>query len=198
MRRVLGILLIVLALIAVPMAGWYGYRLYSAPAGPGAGADDEAIRDFIASDEFNRLFDFQKRKHLQAYVDRLKEKNFQQLIQAMMKNVGNRERSRAFIDNVQQVPGRDKIFSQMVGPALEKFYEQDERLRQRQMMLMAGFQQSQIAARPELFGLPSAEQFKGEMVRVFTNQPVEVQNQIAQFMLDFRETRRDMGMVDPF
>lgn|GEM_PF-3965636 len=184
--------------IVMCLVGIYSVKWIASPSGPDlATASEMDLRKFMASDEFNKLFQWQRREYLQAYVDRQKNKSFGDLISTMMRNVGDRNGSRPFIKNLQQIEGREPIISQMADPMLDKFYAQDQAMRDRQLYMMAMFQQTAMAQRPELFGLPTAEQFKGEMVRVMSNQPSATQNKIAQFMLDIRSTRRQLNLPDP-
>lgn len=200
MRSKLTIAAIITVLsIALCFGGALGVKWIMMPKGPDlASASDKDLRKFMASDDFNKLFQYQRQRYLQAYIDRQKEKSFGELIKVMMQNFNDRDSSRAFMKNLQQIDNHDEIPAQMVDPVLDKFYEQDEAMRQRQLYMMAMFQQSAIAKRPEVFGLPTVDQFKGEMVRVMTNQPSTTQNKIAQFMLDMRSTRRQYNMADPY
>lgn len=197
-RLVLSIVALLLV-GAVGFGSWYGYRLASMPAGPDRDtADEVALRAFIASDDFDRLFDWQKRAYLAAYIDRLQQKSFADLLKIALRDMRDVEGQRDFLANVRTLDNRDDLFSGFVATVIAKYYEQPEDLRKRQMALLVMAQQGAIGRNPEQFGLPTVDQLKGEMVRVMDRQDVGVQNQMAQFVLDIRATRRAMGLADPF
>ena len=197
MRRPWVLILSMLVLLpGLGFGAWYGWRLASMPRGPDrATASDVDLRAFIIRDDFNQLFQWQRRAYLRAYMDRLEDLTLQQLILRAASASGEQE---AFLRNVLKVEGRDEILSPFVGVFLNKFYNESPERRTMYLALFARLNQGQVMQSPERFGLPPPDRFQRDMHRFMSQQPVRVQAQMGQFMLDLQATRRAMGYPDPF
>jgi hypothetical protein len=195
-RRWAVIIALVVLLPALGVGGWFTWRLASMPRGPDrATASDTELRAFIIRDDFNELYQWQRRAYLRAYMDRLEDLTLQQLILRAASASGEQE---AFIRNVLKVEGRDEILSPFVGVFLDKFYGEPPERRMMYLSLFARLNQGQVLQNPERFGLPPPDRFQRDMHRFMSQQPVRAQAQMGQFLIELQATRRAMGYPDPF
>lgn len=155
----------------------------------------EELRAYIVGDEFRTLSQRDKRRLLEAYVDKLKGYTFAQMLGLATRPVNEQEK---FLRAALEVDGRDEIFAPLVGIFLDKFFEQPKDVRARQMMMIALANQAQVLSNPERFGLPPIDRFREDMHRFMAQQPVKTQAQMGQFLIDLQSTRQSMGFKDPF
>ena len=158
---------------------------------------------FIGTDDFNRLYERDRKRYAMAAANRLREKSFAELVDMMVNPANSTDDRRRIAENLRKLPGNEEVTSVMMSIFLDKFYQQNETQRNVHLMMMVKLGQSagnrpEAARRMREQGLPSLERFQKDFAKFLEKQPPRVQAQVAQFMMDLRRQREIMGVAEPF
>jgi hypothetical protein len=183
----------VVGILATALAVWI-YVTY--PKAPDvAKADINDSLDFMGSEDFKRMFEFDQRKYALALVEKLREKSFDELIGMMLsRNPAHREIGR----NLRDSEFRHEVEAALANVLLDEFYEQPEGKRNYYLTLAMTMEQQSGKGKtpPGGIKIPSAEKFKDSFGEFLTRQPPNVQGKAARLIMDIRRHRKAFGMPD--
>ncbi len=179
------------AVLAAIVAGgcffvhWYRvYRNYPKRPDIAAASLDE-VWAFIASDEFNRMTEKDRRTYAISAMDRTADRPVPDLIAMMMNRRDMAQRKKA-AENIAKLPDNEQISERLFGRFLERFYQQDKgtRLLQINAMLLAPGRDERQRDRERKSG--DIDKFKADMAKFMTHQTPHTQGMFGQFMMDVR------------
>lgn len=197
LRRRVGIAAACLVACAIVGAGtWATWRWMTYPDVPDVrSAQLDQVIGFMGTDDFNRMIERHRIEYALGVVDRLRGKSFEEILLLMMKQDPRRQHIAA---NMRATPGNEKVTSAMLGMFFDKFYELSGPKKTLYLTTIALAQQGEIGKHPERFGLPPPNQFQGDLKGFMSRQPVRVQAQMGQFLIDLKKHRERMGLKEPF
>jgi hypothetical protein len=186
-----------LALVAIVIGGAWGiWRWATYPKYPDlATATVEEAIAFMGDDEFNRMFEWHRRRYALGVAEKMREKPFAEIMRMMTSRAPEHE---AAARNIRRLEARREIGDAFTRVFLDKFFEEPPMKQKAYLTVFAYLQQTEIAQHPERVGLPTAEEFKAGMGRFIGSQPPRVQGQMGQFLLDLRRQRELLGLPEPF
>ena len=197
-RRALRISLRLLLCALVLAGGWAGWRWATYPRYPDvATAPVEDSIAFMGSDEFNRMFEWHRRRFALAVAEKMREKTFAQILSMIMSRNPQHEQAGKNVRQLDRDARRD-IADALTCVFLDKFFEEPAMKQKAYLTVFAYFQQTEIGRHPERVGLPSADEFKQGMARFISRQPPRVQGQMGQFLIDLRRQREILGLPAPY
>lgn len=183
-----------MALILVAGLGWGIWRWAMYPKAPDARSSNfETMLNFVAGNDFDRMFESHRREYVLAMAEKLREKPFEELVAMAMKRDPN---YRVVGRKVHGLSDHQQIEGAFLSVFLDKFYEMPEAKRGIYLMTIATLQNSKLSKHPERLGLPSADRFKRDMTRFLSQQPPKIQAKTGQFLIDLRRQREVLGLPD--
>jgi hypothetical protein len=185
-----------LAVLILVAGGWGIWRWVTYPEAPDiATAELETSIAFVASDDFNRMFERHRRRFIEAMIARLGEESFPELLALVMQQDENR---RDLMRNLRRIEGHEDLAARFYGMFLDRFYDQPKTIRDAYLSMLIVAQQQGLGERTRELGLPSEDDLKRSMTEFVTRQPPRVQAQTTQFLLDLRRQREALGYPDPW
>lgn len=174
--------------------GWGIWRWATYPKPPDPHHSDfQTMYNFVASKDFDRMFESDQQRYVLAMVERLRDKPFEELVAMGMQRDPSRKDVAA---KIHRLPNNEQIDGAFLSVFLDKFYEMPEAKRTIYLMTFATFQNSRLADHPERLGLPSADRFKRDMTRFVSRQSPRIQAKTGQFLIDLRRQRETLGLPD--
>ena len=166
--------------------------------------------DFIGSDEFNRMTEAHRKRYTMAVIEKLREKQFKDLVSLMMGSAGNPKRRKA-ADNVNRLSSRDdkeELGAAAMRVFLDKFYELPKNERESYLTLWALAEKAggmgrrpggttRPTTRPEP-RFPTAEEVEKGWSKFVSHQPPRTAAQMGQLMNDMRRKREALGVKSPW
>jgi hypothetical protein len=191
-------LLIACSLAGAGCALWAACAWHRYPKVPDVSAANvnDALA-FVAGDDFNRMFQWHRRRFALATVDKLRQRSFDELVW-MLLDPGNKEQRTRIARNIRMLSDHEDIHNKVLAIFLDKFYELPKFKQTTYLTTFALAQRVEMARHPQDFGLPDSDQFKQDMARFISKQPPRVQAQFGQFLLDLKRHRQFLGLKDPF
>jgi hypothetical protein len=159
---------------------------------------DEAMH-FAASDDFNRMAEWHRRRYLLGLVDRMHEKSFADLVSLMMTPDPDRKKQ---AENANRLTAADK---KEVGGAwmrlfLDKFFELPKNDRDTYLTMFALAEKAGKSRKPSgrAQGMPSPEQIQKGMTDFLSEQPPHTAAQMDELMVEMNKKRQMLGMKSPW
>jgi hypothetical protein len=191
-RATLAVLMLALA----GGGGWGAWRWWKYPKAPDVKtASLEDCLHFMSTDEFNRMFESDRKRFALASMEKMRERSFGQLLMLIAKpdpDFPNRSR------NLRQLEDRGEVVAVAARVFLDKFFDEPPEKQKIYLASFALLQQGEIAQHPERFGLPPPDQFKQDFGGFLAHQPPRVQGQMGQFLRSLKQQRQAMGLKEPF
>ena len=185
-----NILLSLVAAAILVVGGWGIWRWATYPVKPDVAHVDvnESIA-FIGTNDFNRLFESDRKKYVLAVIDRLHEKSFPELIALGTFNESHHREAAA---NVRSLEGREEIEGAMLRLILDKFYEQSPAVRS---VYLSGLVMMDQAARSKgrSGAIPTPDRLRKDMAKIIGRQSPQTVARFGQFLVDVEQHRRQMG-----
>jgi hypothetical protein len=213
MRRTLLRVMLSIVCLGALAAGVWGVVWWARyPRVPDVGKVEltEAI-DFIGSDDFNRMTESHRKRYTMAAIEKLREKQFKDLIALAMGSAGNPRRRKA-AENVNRLSSqgdKEELGAAALRVFLDKFYELPKNERESYLTLWALAEKAggmggrrragatQPTTRPEQ-RFPTAEDVEQGWSRFISHQPPRTTAQMGQLMNDMRRKREALGVKSPW
>lgn len=181
-------------LILVIGMSWGIWRWATYPDAPDPRTSDfQTMYNFVAGNDFDRMFESDRRDYVLAMAERLRDKPFEELVAMAMQRDPSRK---TVAQKIRHLPDHERIAGAFLNVFLDKFYELPEAKRTVYLMTFATLQNSRLVDHPERLGLPSADRFKRDMTRFISRQSPKTQAKTGQFLIDLRRQRENLGLPD--
>ena len=160
---------------------------------------DEAMR-FTATDDFNRMAAWHRKRYLLGLVNRMHEKSFADLVSMMM---GQDEDRKKQMQNMNLLSDADKkeIGSAWMRLFLDKFFDMPKMNRDTYLTLFALAEKAGKSRRPadkNAPGIPTAAQIQKGMSDFLSEQPPHAAAQMDELMNEMNQKRQMLGMKGPW
>ena len=159
---------------------------------------DEAMH-FAATDDFNRMAEWHRKRYLLGLANRMHEKSFADLV-AMMMMGGNADRKKQK-ENEQLLAEADRkeVEAAYFRLMLDKFFEMSKAQRSTFLMMAVLAEKAGSSNHPgQPSGMPTAAQIQKGMSDFLSQQPPHVAAQVDEAMSELNQKRQMMGMKGPW
>jgi len=159
---------------------------------------DEAMH-FAATDDFNRMAEWHRKRYLLALANRMHEKSFADLMAMMMGGDADRKKQ---LENEKLLSEADRkeIQAAFFRLMLDKFFEMSKAQRSTFLMMAALAEKAgsthHRAGQPS--GLPTPQQIQKGMSDFLSQQPPHTAAQVDEAMSEWNQKRQMLGIKDPW
>jgi hypothetical protein len=159
---------------------------------------DEAMH-FTATDEFNRMAAWHRKRYMLALVDKMHEKSFADLVAMTMSGDPDRKKQMQNMDLLSEAD-KKQIGGAWMRLFLDKFFDQPKSQRDTYLTLVALAEKAGKSNRPggKPSGMPTAEQIQKGMSEFLAQQPPHAAAQMDELMNEMNQKRKMLGMKGPW
>lgn len=199
-RRLLRFALVAAAslILAAATAGGIYWARYPRVPDVSKAPLDEAMH-FTATDEFNRMAAWHRKRYMLGLVNRMHEKSFPDLVSMMMSPDPDRKKQ---MQNMNLLSDADKkeIGGAWMRLFLDKFFEQSKTQRDTYLTLFALAEKTGKSHRPggQPQGMPTPQQIQKGMTDFLSQQPPHAAAQMDELMNEMNQKRQMLGMKGPW
>jgi len=210
-RRPIRFALLSLAVLVLAAAAWGAVWWARYPKAPDVTkADPKEAMAFLGTDDFNRLTESHRKRYVLAIAERMREKDFPDLI-AMMTSAATDPSARKAAENVNKLKDREEGGGAFMRVFLDKFFELPKDQRDQYLLMWALAEKlgrrpdGSPATRPttgpagdrpkrDPNRIPSPEQMEKGMANFLGHQPPRTAAQMSELMNEMRKKREGLGI----